>query len=531
METGLAAGFIFGESRQSRKKRIGNMDMHLFSRFGLPSRSIAVFSPPLPSGRYSRSPSPLVLPCLLLALLPFWPFLFWGCDTPLQGEAETEKPKSVEALVPQNNPDPEKKRIDWMGHWLHENLREKLVREIGEEYRFEHPEIELNLKFPQEIVGIRSKPLVAEYIADMVRSGDIRWDIVWMDDRIYVETARLLADPEWGRKHLVDFEQVPGFVETQKPFIVSKPQYRNQTGGLLVGPYIEGYLYALWYNKPLADRMGLGIKERAMTFDDLLGYVEAVDRYNAKSIEPVAAFYEAADWFSLEILFQNLVKSEFDNAYEADSPENPERKRAALFKAMQAFERLSAYAPLIPSHNENIWFETRRLVLEDHALFYVNGTWMYSHWRGIDPEKTKKMVPAELPVFQETSHALGGYIPTWAVMKKAPGRDAAIDFLLWWSKPKVAEKWVRYTKNPTGLRGNLDHPTLSSDIYERFQADMTGKYHSRLSYCADAGYVLGKEKSGLASDLNDLLRGILAGKISARDAYDNILERCGAEVR
>ena len=67
----------------------------------------------------------------------------------------------------------------------------------------------------------------------------------------------------------------------------------------------------------------------------------------------------------------------------------------------------------------------------------------------------KKMLPAELPVFKEVDFYPGGYIPVWAVWKEAPHKKKAIELLKFWSGPRVAEKWTRYTMAPTGIRGNI----------------------------------------------------------------------------
>ena len=415
------------------------------------------------------------------------------------------------------------KQVNWMGHWLHEDLRETLVREVAKEFEFENDDIKINLKFPQEIMGVRSKPLVAKHIADMIRSRNIDWDVIWLDDNIYSMVAEELNDTEWGKKHLVDFEAIPGFTETQKRFIIENPIYRNQTGGMIVGPYIEGYLYALWYNKNVAQQLRLKIKNRDMTFDDLIGYAQVVHEYNTHNDHPVSLFYEAKDWMTLEMVFQRLFKSTFKNFDEAISKVLSVRKREALLKTFQAFAQLGDYHPLIPSHNKNIWFNTRHLILDDKALFYVGGTWMYSHWRGIDPSKLKKMVPAELPVFQKVDHSLGGYIPSWAVMKDSPNRKAAISLIMFWSRPQVAEKWVRYTKNPTGLRGNLDNAQLGSDLYEKFQFDIIRKYGSKLDYRADAAYIFGNKNAHLSTKIDQLLRMLLTGNMTAQQAYNDIV--------
>lgn len=428
--------------------------------------------------------------------------------------------------IDSNVPDEKRyKQVNWMGHWLHEDLRETLVREVAKEFEFENHDIILNLKFPQEIMGVRSKPLVAKHIANMIRSRNIEWDVIWLDDNIYALVAEELNDTEWGKKHLVDFEAIPGFIETQKRFIIDNPIYRSQTGGMIVGPYIEGYLYALWYNKNVAQQLGLTIKNRDMTFDDLIAYAQGVHEYNSHNNIPISLFYEAKDWPTLEMVFQRLVKSTFKNYNEAISKVPSVRKREALLKAFQAFEQLGDYHPLIPSHNKNIWFDTRHLVLDDKALFYVGGTWMYSHWRGLDQNKLDKMVPAELPVFQKVDHSLGGYIPSWAVIKDSPNREAAISLVMYWSRSQVAEKWVRYTKNPTGLRGNLDNAELGTDLYEKFQFDIIEKYGSNLDYSADDAYIFGNKSSQSGTRIDQLMRMLLTGKITAEQAYKDIVEQ------
>jgi ABC-type glycerol-3-phosphate transport system substrate-binding protein len=416
-------------------------------------------------------------------------------------------------------------RLNWMGHWQGEDLRETLVHEIGREFDFLHPEIDLNLQFPGNIFGRRSKPIAATEIARMVKEGRFDWDIIWLDDYIYQYVAEALDDDEWGKRHLVDFETVPGFAETQKEFIVRNPIYRNQTGGILVGPYIEGYVVALWYNRDVAQKIGLEIRNRGMTFEDLLGYVKAVYEYNQDAETPVAAFYEASDWTTLEMLFQALVKSEIADFHEAIEEKGSEKKRAAMLKGFRAFEQLGRYDPLIPSHNRNIWFNSRHYVLQDEALFYVNGTWMYSHWRGIDPAGLKKMMPVQLPVFNEVEHTLGGYIPTFAVMKDSPNRDAAVELMMSWCQPQVAERWVSYTKNPTGLRGHLNEPArLVTDPYEDFQYYITKRYRSQLHFSANAGYLLGKQNADLQQAIRIKLRRLLTGDTTAQRAYETILE-------
>ena len=115
--------------------------------------------------------------------------------------------------------------LNFMGHWLTEDTRETLVRETVREFSVQNPDIDVNLKFHQEILGVRSKEETAKLIVKMIKTNNISWDIVWMDDHIYQLVAEGLNDTDWGRKNLVDFTDIPGFRETQKPFIFSDPSY------------------------------------------------------------------------------------------------------------------------------------------------------------------------------------------------------------------------------------------------------------------------------------------------------------------
>ncbi len=412
-------------------------------------------------------------------------------------------------------------KLNWIGHWLHEDKRETLVREVAQEFAFLNQNTEINLKFWREI-GLSGKVEAAKLIVKMLQSGRIEWDIVWLDDNIYALVADQLGDWQWGEKYLVDFGRVNGFTKTQKPFISNNPEYKKQTGNTLVGPHIEGYYYALYYNANVASKLGIKIQHQDMTFEHLLDCVEAVYRHNRRNSTNIGAFYESKDWTTLEILFQNLIKSEIEDFEQAKAEVGTARKQEALLKTFQAFEALGKYNPLISSHNENIWFDTRQLVLEDKVLFYVGGTWMYSHWRGINKNEMTKIVPVELPVFQKVNHYLGGYIPTWAVPKNAPNRDQAIKLMLFWSRPKIAEKWVRYTKNPTGIQGNFSVAEIGTDVFEKFQSEITAKFGANVHYSNYSGYIFGEQNKNLNEDLKTVIRNLLTGKVNATQAYKQI---------
>jgi len=416
------------------------------------------------------------------------------------------------------------KKLNWMGHWLGDHDRETLVREVAQEFELLNPDININLKFPVQIMGLRSREKTGRFIAHMIKTGNIDWDIVWLDDFIYQRAAEELGDLQWGKKYLVNFEDVPGFKETQKSFIINDPVYREQAGGIIAGPYIEGYYYAIYYNKDVAEKMSLQIKEHGMTFDDLLEYIKAVYKYNKEHNTNIAAFYESKNYITMELLFQNLYKSELKDFKKVKEETGSEQKNTVLLRTFKAFEELGKYNPLIDSHKENIWYQTRHFILKDKCLFYVNGVWMYNHWMSMDEEKTKKMIPAELPVFQKVNYYLGGFIPAWAVMKDGANKEEAIKLLMFWSRARVAEKWVRYAKAPTGVAGNISLSDMGDDPFARFLTKITDKYGGNVHYSANAGYILGEKNQLLQQNINEKLLQLLNGNITAQQAYGEIMK-------
>jgi ABC-type glycerol-3-phosphate transport system substrate-binding protein len=262
-----------------------------------------------------------------------------------------------------------------------------------------------------------------------------------------------------------------------------------------------------------------------MTFEDLLGYVKAADHYNQSAEDKVPIFFDAYDMPSMEVLFQNLVKSWIDDYTATAAGQSSPRKLEAMYKGFQAFEELGKYRPLISSYGTNAWFHTRDVPLNDKVLFYISGTWMYSRWRDIDVAKSSKMVPAELPVFKPVNYCLGGVIPAWAVMKDSPHREAAVRLVMSMSTPKVAERWVQYTKTPTGLAGDVSKATMGSDVYEVYQRTMSEKYGRPMQYSFNAAYLLGTNNTLLQKDIVDVLWKLLEGSVTADEAQHSILAK------
>jgi len=439
-----------------------------------------------------------------------------------KGKIETFKKKVI-----LENIEKKKTKLNWIGHWLNEHDRELMVKEVAKEYIVKNPDIELNLKFPQNIRGYRSKRDVAKMYTEMIQTGNYEWDIIWLDDQSYQYVADELQDPNWSLKYLVDFGQIPGFKDTQKDFIFNDPMWAAQTGGIIVGPMLEGYYHAIFYNKDIADKIGIKIKDMGMTYDDLLGYVKAVNDYNKKTGSDIATFYESSDWTCQEILFQRLLKSEIGDFKKSLAHNGSSEKNAAFKKTLESFEKLGKYKPLHKKHKQNIWYQTRHIPLNDEVLFYVNGIWMYNHWMSIDEGKAAKMIPAELPVFKEVDFYQGGYIPTWAVWKNAPHKEDAIKLMEFWSRPQVAEKWSRYTMAPTGIKGHITTGREGEHPFSIWQRKITERYSGFIYYIPSTIYIFGQggQNALLLDEVKEEILKLLDGETTAQKAYDKILAK------
>jgi len=416
--------------------------------------------------------------------------------------------------------------INFMGHWYGEDKRENFVREWVQDYQNENPDVYVNLKFSNEIMGEKSKFKTAWFISEMIMFNNYTWDIVWLDDNIFQIVTEQLADNNWGKKYLVDFSEYPEFIEGHKSEIIIDSRYKNLTGGQLVGPMIEGYYVLLWYNEPLADKIGLNIKSRGMSYEDFLTYIKEIYSFNMEHNTSYAALYESYDWRTTgQYLFQQLFNSAVSEEKKSTTQKSEQEiKDLALLKTLQAFEELGKYDPLITTYNKSQWFDTRDYVLNDSCVFYLGGSWMYSHWNSLDSIKMKKMKAAELPVFYSLDSYLGGYIPTWSVMKNSSNRERAIDFLLFLCQPKYADKWIQYAHSPTGLKVSTDSNREISNENEEINEYVERVYGRNIKFSADTKYVFRDEQNVTQNTFYEILIKILTGKISAKEAYDDFKE-------
>ncbi len=422
-------------------------------------------------------------------------------------------------------------QLNWLGQWKGEDRREQLVREIKKNYEFLHPGTTVNLRFASDIEGEGDyyKMKVAHKIVEMIKTGRIEWDLVFCDVAVYGHVADLLQDPLWGQKHLVDFSIVPGFLESQKDVVVNTPFYREKMGGILPGPYIEGVVFCLWYTRQVADRIGVRVKERGMTVEEFIGYAKTLSEYNRQHGTRIPFLY-LNSFNRIEALFEYIFKSHFSDPQLVIEEKYDAKKVEAFLTTLQIFERLSRYQPLVNEGWRVLdWVPCEQGFLAGKGLFLPGGTYMYSHFRGNSPQQAAKAIPLELPYARQPNGLVGLFANAFAVMKASPNRQAAIDLSMMWAEPAIAEKWVAYTRNPTGVRGNLNKPVIDGkelDVYGRYLLDMEQQYSTLpMRNFRSPTYVFGKGIPVSDEEFRSSLVLILEGKLTAKDYYQAILSR------
>ena len=397
--------------------------------------------------------------------------------------------------------------LRWMGHWKNEGFREQLVLETLENFRFVHQDIHVTFEFATDLLPEKSQICQASNIVSMIHSGNIEWDVIWLDPYIYAEVAAQLDDPQWGEQYLFDFSTVPSIRNAHRPDLLHNPSFCQSTGGILTGPCIEGFVYCMWYNTQTAKTLGVTIPEEDMTFDELIECLQRINTYNQSATVPIYAFSSFRQSGSLARLAHNLLTSILP-----ESPTDDEILQAQK-RTLEAIEQI---VRLCPPQEDAPWNDAVDQLADDQALFLIDSTWRYNALKQYSETLPNKIRPAQVPGFQKQSHYCGGFIPAWALFKNSPARDAGIELMKFWCRPAVIEKWVRGTKNPSGITGSLYDPVYGNDPFALYQQHLL----DGRSMVPDL--FMNPKENGPAWDLLKFIDPIRKGKVTARAALDEL---------
>ncbi|MDA3893044.1 MAG: ABC transporter substrate-binding protein [Salinivirgaceae bacterium] len=420
------------------------------------------------------------------------------------------KQEKYEIASTQNFKYKEIKEINWIGHWLNEGNKVELVRDVAREFEFMNQEYLINLKFPEEVY-LNNGMSEIDFVVSQLKMDEPDWDII----RLYgnhEEIARRMGDPNWAEKHLVNFSTVPGFMAGHKNFI-NGDLYRDRNNNKFYGPHTEGQMAALFVNTRVAQKIGIEVKQFGMTFDDFLGYIKAAYEYNQThgNIVPIFEY----NWGKTNTIFNMLFYSLMNNEEEVLNKQITVNKLNAIKQCFEAMEELSKYKPIEQDWISHDWTQENDRILNDECLFFPNMTFMYGIWAENSSEKMKKVIPCEFPVFKPSSIYIGGYLSNWAVLKKSPNKDAAVKLLMHWTRPDIAERWVRLSKSPSGIKGNVASSSFGFDPYENYTHTIDTKYKT-LVRDEDKALMVGKDNLHVPIKVQD----VLTGQISGKDAFE-----------
>lgn len=110
----------------------------------------------------------------------------------------------------------------------------------------------------------------------------------------------------------------------------------------------------------------------------------------------------------------------------------------------------------------------------------------------------------------------------WGVLKNSPHRDEAVKFLLAMNKPSMAETWVRQTKCPTGIKGNLTDITFGKDHFENFSHHVQTAYKDNsYRYSEKNAWILNNKNE----DKNLFFNEVIEGKLTADEAFKKLKQQ------
>jgi ABC-type glycerol-3-phosphate transport system substrate-binding protein len=424
----------------------------------------------------------------ILKLTFFILVILFGCTGSKSKNQDTTNQLGNTTLKTQNN----KAVLNVIGHWMKEGKKGNLVREWANEFEFLNQEYAINLVFPEQLYWDPNDRAYCEakFLKNVLKADTQKWDILRINGD-YLNIAEIMKDPEWPKKYLVDFSEIPEFKKYTLPGLLSD-SIKHFWRGIIPGPFLEGFNWSVWFNKELAKEIGINVKQYGMTAEDFIGYVKAIDSYNKKNNKHIYPIFHCNSWSTIYALGLQLYISE---AGYSNDDSYTERKLEAWHKTLKFFEEIAKANAYNYDWKKFSWDESWDYPLTKKCFFYINASWMYAIWEKVDINLVQNMIPAELPTFKTPNIYMGGYQVTWAVPKNAPHREEAIKYLLFLNKPDYAEKWARYTKCPTGILGSVSSSALGMDHFEEFNYYIEKKYGLRkFNFIDDAEPILGNSR-------------------------------------
>ncbi len=403
--------------------------------------------------------------------------------------------------------------INWVGLWEKRVGKRDLMKSVIRQFEIENQHLRVNFKFKEELDREFDgyKYVIEDSLISMIKSGNYAWDIFPITRNTYKNIAKKLNDPDWGAKYLVDFDQYEWYHQSHIDHVFHVSSIREGYGGIYAGPLISGRNYALWYNEETAKKIGIEIKQTGMTMDDFIGYCKAVYEYNQSSTDKITFMPDYKLNSQVTDIFNNLVLSEIGSQYNVS---NKDKVNKAIQKSLAAFEELSKYNPINAEVNIDKDFV---YILNGQILFEEKPSSWFNQCETEDAQKSVHLIPAELPIFEQSPFLYPGtYQSVWAVFKAAPHKEEAVELMRYFSTNDVAERWLSTTFNPTGLKVKLKSSDFGQNKIETFNTYIEKKYGENLRMFDLGELLYGNSKVTIEPE------AVFRGKTKADKFYQQI---------
>lgn len=405
-------------------------------------------------------------------------------------------------------------QLRWLAHWKGEGKKEDFINYVGREFEFLNQEYRVSIIFPNSVFSNapdnKIYDLTCDSIAQMVRQNTWPFDVMICDTYRYNRVGELLNDPNWGSKYLVDFLNEKWFIDAHKTGFFSTKKNTKAFQGIAPGPYIEGNSNILYLSSEVEKLLGLSVKRTDMTIDDFKMYAKAVFDYNNNHDHKIT-FYSFQRYTAVNLLFNQLVKS----SLETDFPSSREDAINALKESYEVLAQLAPYKPL----KQYIDISDNYALYNDKVLFEFYPSYVNLFWENNNPEGEKKMVPCELPSIEgKVAYSYSGqYSAVFVVPKGCKNKEGAIQFMKFLSENSTAEKWVKNTKCPTGIKNRSFYTDLGKNEYDKFFQHIKEKYEDKMDE-EDLSFLL----FNVNKKIDFQVEKVLNGEISYTAALESV---------
>jgi ABC-type glycerol-3-phosphate transport system substrate-binding protein len=408
-------------------------------------------------------------------------------------------------------------KLTWLAPWYEEGMKEVLMREIAREFAFLNQDIDFTIVFPQEVFGEGHWwSNTSRNLLETVSRDEWPYDIMITDRSMIGTIISETGNPSWATENLVDFSEEEWFVKAHKDGILSE-EFVDSYHGLVPGPIIEGNIYILYVSEIVENKLGLQVKRHDMEFNDFVEYAEAVNNFNLNNNDKVV-FFSLQQSNAFSRLFQNMSLSVHGKENFSSLDESVDAL-TSVYSALEQLAGLNAFEQqgLIDPSTGDIFTES--VLMPEASLFHLMPSWMYLLWDFSYPDEVGFMKPCEIPSMygQKPPFYPGGFQTLFAVPKRGKNVEAAKKLIRYMTTSEIGEKWISYTRNPTGLGTVISMTDFGQGEFDLFFRHIQQSYGINLKDVnIDLTFRGGRDGPGIVY----LGEEVSIGRISADEAIN-----------